>query len=54
MVVAWDLTNLDNTFLGYIDPTDVQAKDLKGMIDWFYASLITPVSGLLTMAPGGD
>lgn len=24
--------------LGYIDPTDVQAKDLKQMMDWFYNS----------------
>lgn len=24
--------------LGYIDPSDVQAKDLKAMMDWFYTS----------------
>lgn len=24
--------------LGYIDPSDVQAKELKGMVDWFYNS----------------
>jgi hypothetical protein len=23
---------------GYIDPSDIQAKDLKGMMDWFYQS----------------
>lgn len=27
-----------NFSLGYIDPTDVQAKDLKQMMDWFYQS----------------
>lgn len=27
--------------LGYIDPTDVQAKDLKQMMDWFYQSNYT-------------
>ena len=27
-----------NYSLGYIDPSDVQAKDLKAMMDWFYNS----------------
>lgn len=27
--------------LGYIDPSDVQAKDLKSMMDWFYQSNYT-------------
>jgi hypothetical protein len=27
-----------NYSLGYIDPSDVQAKDLKQMMDWFYQS----------------
>ncbi len=27
--------------LGYIDPSDVQAKDLKQMQDWFYQSNYT-------------
>lgn len=27
--------------LGYIDPSDVQAKDLKQMMDWFYQSQYT-------------
>ena len=30
-----------NYSLGYIDPTDVQAKDLKQMMDWFYQSNYT-------------
>ena len=30
-----------NYSLGYIDPTDVQAKDLKQMQDWFYQSNYT-------------
>src|SRR6188768_3425684 len=27
--------------LGYIDPSDVKAKDLKQMMDWFYQSNYT-------------
>ena len=30
-----------NYSLGYIDPTDVQSKDLKQMMDWFYQSHYT-------------
>lgn len=30
-----------NYSLGYIDPSDVQAKDLKQMMDWFYQSNYT-------------
>lgn len=30
-----------NYSLGYIDPTDVQAKDLKQMMDWFYQTNYT-------------
>lgn len=30
-----------NYSLGYIDPSDVQAKDLKQMMDWFYQSHYT-------------
>jgi hypothetical protein len=30
-----------NYSLGYIDPSDVQAKDLKQMMDWFYNSNYT-------------
>lgn len=30
-----------NYNLGYIDPSDVQAKDLKQMMDWFYQSNYT-------------
>lgn len=30
-----------NYSLGYIDPSDVQAKDLKSMMDWFYQSNYT-------------
>lgn len=32
--------------LGYIDPSDVQAKDLKQMMDWFYNSNYTSNSTL--------
>lgn len=32
--------------LGYIDPSDVQAKDLKQMMDWFYQSNYTTNSTL--------
>ena len=30
-----------NYSLGYIDPSDVQAKDLKQLMDWFYTSQYT-------------
>ena len=30
-----------NYSLGYIDPSDIQAKDLKQMMDWFYQSNYT-------------
>jgi hypothetical protein len=30
--------------LGYIDPTDVQARDLKQMMDWFYQTQYTTAS----------
>ncbi len=32
--------------LGYIDPTDIQTKDLKQMMDWFYQSNYTSNSTL--------
>ena len=32
--------------LGYIDPTDVQAKDLRQMMDWFYTNNYTTNSTL--------
>ncbi len=32
--------------LGYIDPSDIQAKDLKQMMDWFYQSNYTANSTL--------
>jgi hypothetical protein len=32
--------------LGYVDPTDVKAKDLKQMMDWFYTSNYTANSTL--------
>src|SRR5258708_1690462 len=35
-----------NYSLGYIDPSDVQAKDLKQLMDWFYQSNYTTNSTL--------
>jgi hypothetical protein len=35
-----------NYSLGYIDPTDIQAKDLKQMMDWFYQANYTGNSSL--------
>lgn len=35
-----------NYSLGYIDPSDVQAKDLKQMMDWFYNTQYTSNSTL--------
>lgn len=35
-----------NYSLGYIDPSDVQSKDLKQMMDWFYQSNYTTNSAL--------
>mgnify|MGYP001616628498 FL=1 len=35
-----------NYSLGYIDPSDVQSKDLKQMMDWFYQSNYTTASTL--------
>lgn len=32
--------------LGYIDPTDVESKDLKQMMDWFYQTQYTASSAL--------
>ena len=35
-----------NYSLGYVDPTDVQTKNLKQMMDWFYQSNYTSNSAL--------
>lgn len=35
-----------NFSLGYIDPTDIKAKDLKSMKDWFYQSNYTGASAI--------
>ena len=32
--------------MGYIDPSDVGAKELKGLMDWFYNSQYTGCSAL--------